>query len=138
MSVLQLCRRLLSFQFIKGDSDIIVEDDMEISPEVVRELLASTLRILSKAQRGPRNIVKRGMIKSSPINVILSPPPPCRPVTDEEEISEEAAEQGNGSGRRAIYTSAHGLARNPYTGLIHHVQYPVVYPTYPTYPSVYG
>jgi hypothetical protein len=111
-------------------ADPIDEEDFDVSPEVTRELLLSALRLLAREREnrsGPRvkEIIVGGHQPCMP-----SPPPPCGKDAAPEEVEPmEGPEEVGPTGRRAIVATATRLAKNPYTGRLHYIYYPVVYPT---------
>lgn len=126
----------------------VSEGDLDISPEMTRELLISALRILTKT-RGSRlamsssDGLSKQVIAAEPLPQMspMPPMPPMPPIAivsvqapcDKEHVVEqEITDQddpdapASGNGRRFV-----SVAQNPYTGLLHTVYYPSVY--YPTY-----
>lgn len=121
--------------------ELVSEEDLDISPEMTRELLISALRILTRA-RGSRVAMSMGDGVSKQV-IASGPPPPMPPiaivsvkapcdkehVVVEQEISDQEGQSdttASDNGRRFV-----SVAQNPYTGLLHTVYYPTVY--YPTY-----
>ena len=136
----------ISLKLIKGETEPVTEEELNISPELTRELLVSALKLIAR-DRANRVSKSSSSPKIPVMNVPIYPyPQPCgqhiQPIEKIEEQPETTAvsdsAQASGNGRRAIVTTATGIATNPLTGLQHYVQYPVVYPTYRHPYQVYG
>jgi hypothetical protein len=122
-----------------GQSESLSEEDLDVTPEVTRELLASLLRLLMKS-RAVKTYVKQGSLKPVIVTRQADPPftiiaqPPCSGDQHHdaiEAVSNDAEAEPNG--RRAVVTTATRVEANPYTGQLHYVHYPVIYPTVKTY-----
>lgn len=117
------------------------EDGLKIRPGAARELLISALRVLAKDHKAnhqkpkPKEMVlelgEEVLPIEAPIAVIKQAP--CRHNVDKNDsMGDDSNVPATKNGRRFV-TAATGVAQNPYTGLLHYVQYPVYYPSYPYY-----
>lgn len=125
------------------ESEVEVEDEMDDQEDETRQILSAALEILSKDGRltmrpGRISQVVEPVKKIEafrvprPSNVILKSGQ-CNHQQDEIQEQDEPAYNG----RRAMVAT--GVARNPYTGLLHPVYRPVYRPLYrPVVYPLYG
>lgn len=119
--------------------EVVSEEDLDVSPEVTRELLISALKILTRSRGShlamsmsdgvSKQIIAPAPLPQMPPIAIVSVKAPCdKEHIVEQEISDQEGQSDApiGNGRRFV-----SVAQNPYTGLLHTVYYPTVY--YPTY-----
>lgn len=126
-----------------GESEHAKEDDAKISPDETRHLLIAALKIISKDRasrmKQQSNLVKNVILTDSPPTLAINHVPlplTSSPVnlvsmaissdatTENDEISKEI------DSRRANLRRYVRVATNPYTGVLHYVNYPVYYPVY--------
>jgi hypothetical protein len=116
-----------------------VEEELNITPELTRELLLSALKLLEKektshvATQKPLKVVRVLQQPQPCSNMVLSSEEPEAVKTDEPEVPEDGS-----NSRRSILTTKTAIARDPYTGINRLVTVPVIYPTYRIHPVVYG
>ena len=133
---------LISFVFcffplklVKAEAET-ADDDVNITPELTRELLVSALKLLVKEKSGHVTPLKPDKVLQY---LPAQPKQPCSNVIHADKNPEEAKASELKTpaetiiGRRSIVTTSTAIAKDPVTGLNRVVTYPVVYPTYGRY-----
>lgn len=126
----------LVIKVIRAESET-VEEELNISPELARELLLSALKLLERE--------KNSHISPKPVKVlrIVQQPQPCSSMVyskndqDEAKVEDSESSQDSSNSRRSFITTKTAIARDPYTGINRLVTVPVIYPSYHHVP-IYG
>jgi hypothetical protein len=122
-------------KLIKADTETTNDDDVNISPELTRELLVAAMKLLGKEKNSH-------LAPKKPIKVLkAAQQQPCSNIIYNEKNSDntdtEEPQEKIQNGRRSIITTTTAIAKDPVTGLDHVITYPVIFPTYKRY-SLYG